>query len=290
MLTKDFYSQVTANVIADLETGVPTWVKPWITSPNNGIGLFPANAQTNRHYSGINIAVLWNSAFERLYQTHAWLTFKQAREAGGAIRKGETGTRIVYSKMSKITDKETGEEKEIPLLKVYTVFNLDQIDGLPDNIMSKPMEIQDGDIFSNVTQFIKETGANIVIGGNQPLYSSKEDKIYCTPKDAFASYEDYLATLLHELVHWSGHTSRLKREGTLCDSKSNYAFEELVAELGAAFLCAKLGLKGKLQHSEYISGWIKVLEQDNKAITRASSQASKAANFLIGLTLNAEAA
>lgn len=276
MKIQELYRSVTEGIIRDLENGAPVWLKPWKTG-NTG-GIMPVNAVTGRSYHGINVPILWGAASERGYQRHAWLTFKQAADKGANVRKGEKGTHVVFTKPYKVTDKETDEEKTIKMLKVYCVWNVAQIDGLPDP--AQPQEVPPEARAEAVDSFIEATNATIEHGGDRACYVPSRDFINLPPFASFKGPEHYYATLCHETIHWSGAKHRLDRDLNNRFGTRAYAAEELVAELGAAFLCAHLGITGELRHAGYIQSWLELLREDDRAIFTASSKASQAADYL----------
>lgn len=265
----DLYVAVTKTIIEQLEQGTVPWTRPW-KNGNKG-GVMPHNAVTNRPYSGINILILWG----RGYQSQGWLTYKQAQAAGAQVKKGEKGTRVVFSSPLMVKDKDDEtKERKIWLLKSFTVFNTEQIDGLTEEEEdTTPPETR----HKAAHAFIEATGAKIRHGGDRACYSPATDVITLPPLSAFQDEENYLATATHELVHWTG--TRLDRK---CGRRGtqDYAFEELVAELGSAFLCAELHITGELQHASYIASWVLLLKHDPRALFRAASQASKAVEYI----------
>ena len=269
------YESVTKSIIDDLENGVAPWTKPW-KNGNTG-GIMPMNAATKRSYNGINIPILWHAQLSRDYPTASWMTYKQANEIGGQVRGGEKSTHIVFTKKLTIKDRESEEEKQIGMLKAYSVFNLAQIDGL---FQETAVEVSQEQRQDAVTAFVAATKADIRIGGDRACYVPALDFITVPPESAFITREHFLATNLHELGHWTGAKSRLDRDVKSRFNEKSYAAEELVAELTAAFLCAHLNIKGELRHAEYINNWIQLLKEDDRAIFTASSKASQAANFL----------
>jgi antirestriction protein ArdC len=287
----DFYERVTAQIVASLEQGVRPWLKPWnaehaagrITRPLRGNGV---------PYQGINVLMLWGAAVERGYAAPIWMTFKQALELGGCVRKGEKGSQVVYaSTFSRTeTDGESGEESErdIPFLKGYTVFNVEQIDGLPAHFTA-PAELVLDPVqrIAHAEQFFSATGATVRHGGNQAYYRVASDFVQMPFFETFRDAESYYATLAHELTHWTRHPSRLDRSfGRKRFGDEGYAMEELVAELGAAFLSADLGLtpEPREDHAAYIGNWLNVLKNDKRAIFTAASHAQRAADFLSNLS------
>ena len=295
----DVYQKITDQIVAALETGVRPWHQPWnaehsagrITRPLRGNGI---------PYQGINVLMLWSAAIEKGYAAPIWMTFKQAIELKGSVRKGEHGSLVVYA--DKIirteTDAKTGEEAEhaIPFMKGYTVFNVEQIDGLPEHYYGKPEARADSvQRIGHAEAFFAATGAAIVHGGSRACYVPSTDNIHMPCIDFFRDAESYYATLAHETTHWTRHESRLNRDfGRKRFGDEGYAMEELVAELGAAFLAADLALTPEVRddHAAYIASWIKVLKDDKRAIFTAASHAQRAADFLNGLqssTKHAEA-
>jgi len=283
------YDEVTATIISQLEEGVFPWVRPW-SKAKASLGL-PRNVVTKRAYSGINILVLWGAVIEGGYPSQDWLTFRQAQAAGGCVRKGERGRTVFYADRftPKDTDKgqgreqgESGEEaRSIPFLKRFTVFNAAQCDGLPVGLVTEPAPLPERELHRAAEDLIAATGADFRIGGAQAYYSPSGDFVMVPPQPAFHQQIDYYRTALHELGHWTGHGSRLGRDQTGRFGSAPYAREELVAELASAFLCAALGIEPTVRHADYLGSWLEVLRADNRAIFRAASQASKAAEFLL---------
>lgn len=269
----DLYQSVTNGIIADLEKGTASWTKPW--KDGKTVGLMPANAATGRPYSGINIPILWFAADARGFPTHGWMTFKQAIDLGANVRQGEKGTAVVFTKKLTVKD-EAEEERLVPMLRAFTVFNVAQIDGLPEPPPALPTPPPGG----AVQIFIDATKAEIRIGGNKACYVPSLDFVALPSRSAFKNPESYFATALHECAHWSGHEKRLNRDLNNRFGSQAYAAEELVAELTAAFLCAHLGITGELRHADYIADWIALLKDDNRAIFTAASRASQAADYL----------
>jgi antirestriction protein ArdC len=283
------YDEITDKIIAELEAGHAPWVQPWGTDAAKASLAMPRNASTDRQYSGINILILWGSAIERGFTGQSWLTFRQALSLGGHVRKGERGTTVVYAdrfvpKDEKRRAREDGEEAQaIPFLKRFTVFNTDQCENLPDSIATAAPPPQLGMIESTVEALIKASGITFHIGGDRAFYAPAEDYVQVPPPQAYFEPINWHRTALHELGHATGHCSRLNRDQSASYGTRKYAFEELVAELCAAFGCASLGIVPTVRHADYIGYWLEVLREDNRAIVRAASQASKAADYLLGL-------
>ncbi|MCI0558561.1 MAG: zincin-like metallopeptidase domain-containing protein [Nitrososphaera sp.] len=265
------YEEVTNRIIAELESGTVPWVKPWKT-------MMPYNAISQKEYSGVNVLLLWHTAFAQ----SAWLTYRQAKELGGHVKQGEKATSIVYaSKYTKKAVDESGEEteEEIPFLKWYHVFNIDQCERLPERLYQRPVPITDT-TYKQVESFITHIGASVKHGGTVACFVPSLDLVRLPNRTDFESIEHYYATSLHEHGHWTGHKSRLNRDLSHRFGESSYAAEELIAEMTAAFLCAHLGIPGKLRHAEYITSWLRVLKEDKKAIFTAARKATEAADHL----------
>lgn len=280
---QDIYSKVTNKIITDLEKGDLTWMKPWETSPTGR----PLRSN-GMPYHGVNVLILWMEAAEKGYTTPIWMTYNQAQELGGQVRKGQKGSQVVYGNVyTKTETDETGEETErtIPFLKTYTVFNVEQIDGLPAHYYAKPEYTRnDKTRIEEAERFFEATGATIRHGGNKAYYSPALDAVQMPLFEAFYDSESYYGTLAHEVTHWTKHPSRLNREfeGGKRFGEEGYAMEELVAELGAAFVCADLGIMPEPREdtAAYIQSWLKVLKDDKRAIFTAASHAQKAADFM----------
>lgn len=275
MKTADLQQHVTDQIVAILESGTSPWVKPWGSDGSSGM---PHNHSTKKAYQGVNVLILWAAAAERGFTSSAWLTYKQAQAAGGQVRKGEKGTTITFYKPIQI-EKE-GEQKTIPMLKTFTVFNVDQIDGIevatPEEQPKEFTADQKTEAAVRLFECYRErTGIQFSTGGDRAFYSPSHDTIQMPERSDFTKESGYAATLLHEAVHSTGHRDRLDR---LKDtSKKGYAFEELVAEIGAAFLCCDLGITNELeQHASYIDSWLKALKDDRTLIFKAAAKASKA--------------
>jgi antirestriction protein ArdC len=282
------YDEITDKIIAELDAGRVPWVQPWGTAAAKAPLAIPKNASTARHYSGVNILILWGSVIERGFTGQSWLTFRQALSLGGHVRKGERGTTVVYADRFVPSDEkqraaETGEEAQaIPFLKRFTVFNTDQCEDLPPDIATAAPPPPPGLIEPRVEALIKATGINFRIGGDRAFYAPAEDFVQVPPPQAYFEPINWHRTALHELGHATGHRSHLNRDLSGSYGTKKYAFEELVAELSAAFGCASLGIVPTVRHSDYIGSWLEILREDNRAIVRAASQASKAADYLLG--------
>jgi antirestriction protein ArdC len=289
-MKRDIYQSITDKIITALEAGVRPWHQPWSAGHMDGRVLLPLR-HNGMAYRGVNVLALWMTADEKGYGEPIWMTFKQALELGGCVREGEKGTQTVYA--DKITrteiDRKTGEESptEIHYMKGYTVFNVAQIEGLPARYYGTPAPVLEPlPRIAHAEAFFTATRADIRHGGSRAYYATGSDHIQMPPFEAFRDAESYYATLAHEGTHWTRHASRLDRS---FDQKrfgdEGYAMEELVAEMGSAFLCAGLELTPELRddHAAYLDHWLKVLKADKRAIFTAAGHAQRAADFLHAL-------
>ncbi|MEO8723823.1 MAG: zincin-like metallopeptidase domain-containing protein [Sphingobium sp.] len=280
------YDEVTTRIIAELERGSIPWVQPWGRTGGAGAAL-PRNALTARAYSGINVLLLWGAVIEGGYPSQAWLTFRQAQEAGGCVRKGEHGVCVVYADRftpgsERERAREAGEEaRVVPFLKRFTVFNVAQCEGLRARIATDPAPLPEREVIPVAEQVIAASGVDFRIGGDEAFYAPGPDFVQVPPQPAFFDQINWFRTALHELTHSTGHVSRLDRQLTTAFGTEDYAREELVAEMGSAFLCASLGIVPTVRHADYIASWLAVLREDNRAIFRAASAASKASDWLL---------
>ncbi|MBB4837004.1 antirestriction protein ArdC [Sphingomonas kyeonggiensis] len=283
---ESLYAEVTARVIAELEQGRLPWVQPW-DSAACGCTM-PHNAGTGRRYSGINVLILWAAVIEGGYASQRWLTYRQANALGGNVRKGERGTTICYADRFTPKDEaerarsEDREARQLAFLKRFTVFNIDQCEGLPDKVTALPAMATERETIPLAEAVIAATGADFRIGGSEAYYSPPHDYVQVPPQAAFPAPINWYRTALHELGHWTGHASRLDRNQRGGFGSADYAREELVAEMASAFTCASLSISPTVRHSDYIGAWLAVLREDEKAIFRAASAASKAADYLLG--------
>jgi antirestriction protein ArdC len=288
-MKRDIYQDITNQIVQQLEAGVCPWIKPWSAAHLDGRVVLPLR-HNGTAYRGVNVIALWLQGCLKGYAAPRWMTFKQALDLGGAVRKGEKGSLTVFaSSLTRQEENQTGEEatREIHYLKGYTVFNVEQIDGLPDAFYEKPApRVETLPRIEHADHYFENTRARIVIGGDRAYYAQGSDHIQMPPLEAFKDSESYYATLAHESVHWTLHPSRLNRS---FESKKRfdegYAREELVAELGAAFLCADLALTPALRddHASYLDHWLGILKADKRAIFTAASHAQRAADFLHAL-------
>jgi antirestriction protein ArdC len=285
---QSLYAEVTGRVIAELEAGRLPWVQPWAnTACDCGM---PANATTGRRYSGINVLILWHAVTGGGYMSQRWLTYAQAQAAGGNVRRGEKGTIVCYAdRFTPKTEQERArdedcEARQVAFLKRFTVFNVDQCDGLPEPLTRVSDPVPECEIIPQVQALIDASGADFRIGGNEAYYRPGLDYVQVPPQHVFREPINWHRTALHELGHWTGHSSRLDRDQEGRFGTPSYAREELVAEMASAFTCASLSIAPTVRHSDYIAGWLDVLREDDRAIFRAASAASKAADYLLAFT------
>lgn len=296
----DLYQHVTNKIIEALEQGTAPWIKPW--KGTEQAFKLPINAFSNRSYSGINILLLWLSMEENGYSQHKWITAKGANLLGGNIRKGEKATIVVmYQPIERekidddgevILDQNGDPEMErFAILKKHHVFNIEQCENLPNNLYETVSESEtksESDkykVFGSIRQIIKGMGVNVKIKpSNQAFYQIRDDMIVMPEMKQFDTEENFYSTLLHEMTHATGHQSRLARKsitsGQAKFGNATYAFEELVAEMGSAFLCASLGFNTIPQNASYIASWIEVLRKDKRAIFKASGKAREAYEYM----------
>ncbi len=286
----NLYDEVTSRIIAELEEGRFPWVQPWGRADGEGCSAapgLPRNAYTRRSYSGINVLILWGAVIEHGWPSQGWLTFRQALEAGGNVRKGEHGTTVVYAdrftpESEKQRARENGEDaRSVAFLKRFTVFNVAQCEGLPDGFATEPAPMAERQLAPLAEEMIAASGIPFRIGGDRAFYVPSQDYVQVPPQPAFFDQINYYRTALHELTHATGHASRLGRDLTNPFGSKDYAREELVAEMGSAFLCAALGIVPTVRHADYLGSWLEVCQEDNRAIFRAASGASKAADWLL---------
>ena len=286
------YQEVTDKIIAELEQGRVPWVQPW-GGAKAGSGL-PKNAATSRRYSGVNILILWGAVIEKGFAHQHWLTFRQALDLGGNVRKGEHGTTVCYADRFIPKDeleraqKECCEPEAVPFLKRFTVFNVAQCDGLPDHLFAGAPALPERDLVPHAEALIEATKADFRIGGERAFYVPDADYIQVPPQPAFFEQINYYRTCFHELGHWTGHAARLARDLSGGFGSNAYAREELVAEMASAFVCASLGITPTVRHTDYLASWLDVLREDNRAIFRAASLATKAADFVLAFRPAAE--
>ena len=276
MSNANIAEQITNAIIEQLEK----WVKPWHSKPSEGA---PHNPASGTFYRGANffwLTMLQSSGAQGTSSN--WITYKQAQALGAQVQKGAKGVQVVFYKPLSIKDKASGEAKVIPMVKTYTVFNADFIEGLPVDDIELVEDKPEFQTHEECEAFIASSGANIQHGGGKAFYMPSADFIQLPNKTDFKTEADYYATALHELSHWTGAKHRIDRDFSKSKrfGDSAYAFEELVAELGAAMLCAHNKVDGQLQHASYIESWLKVLRNDSRAILKAGAEAQKVLDYL----------
>jgi len=285
----DVYARVTDRIIEDLNKGVRPWMKPWSTGRGAGDAFSRPLRHNGTPYRGVNVLLLWGEAQGRGFESPIWMTYAQASELGAQVRKGETGSLVVYAdRYTRSVTDEQGEESEraIAFMKGYTVFNVEQIDGLPEKYTPEPAPVREPVALHEAADtFFTATGAEFRYGGDRAFYSPAGDFIQLPKPEAFRDAASFAATKAHEAVHWSGSKDRNAREFGQRFGDRAYAFEELVAELGAAFVCAELGITAEVQpdHAAYLSSWVEVLKADKRAIFSAAAHAQRAVDFLQAL-------
>ena len=288
----EVYKQVTERIVTMLENGAKPWQKSWNTAtPTITVTSalqrpLRANGQA---YRGMNVLNLWVAAQMRGLQSRHWMTYKGAQELGAQVRKGARGEFAFYvGQSTKPAENEGDDDKTFSFLKCYHVFNADEIDGLPPRFAPVPAPVdQPAPVCpharnTTVDAFFADAGVKLAHGGGRAFYSPALDAVRMPELAQFNSAESYYATLAHEAVHWTGHESRCARTFGARFGDDAYAVEELVAELGAAFLCADLAISDtpREDHASYLASWLKVLKADHKAIFTAASAADRAASFL----------
>lgn len=286
-MSRDLYGEVTARIVAALEQGVAPWVRPW----SLGADTLPLNACTRRPYRGVNVILLELEAQAQGYPLNRWLTYRQALEFGGQVRRGETGSTVVFWKLRRLgatadTYPDEAEpdlhERVIPLLRAFTVFNVAQVDGLPPDLSAPPPPAWEPE--ARAEELLLMSGAEIRHGGALAYYQPRTDEIHLPPRQWFPQAGSYYATALHEITHWTSHASRCNRQLGKRFGDDAYAAEELIAEMGAAFLCAHCRIDGELQHAvSYLDHWLKVLRTDKRAIFVAATKAQQASDYVLAL-------
>ena len=281
------YEEITSKIIAELEAGRLPWVQPWGSAGVRAPLGLPKNAATGRTYSGINVLILWDAVVEQGYASQSWLTFRQSVALGGHVRKGERGTTVVYADRFVPDDlrdraRERGvEPRGIPFLKRFTVFNVEQCAGLPDGIAAPQSPVDASLILPQVEELIRATGADFRIGGDKAYYDVAGDYIRVPPPQAFYEKVNWHRTSVHELSHWTGAPNRLARDLSGPFGSKPYIFEELCVEIACAYTLSALGVVPTVRHADYLGAWIDLLTEQNRAIVRAASAASKAADYLL---------
>jgi len=287
----DLYQRITDEVIEMLDDGVVPWRSPILGRTG---ARHPRNLNSRKPYRGVNVFLLAFTAYAKNYESAYWLTFKQALERGGNVKKGEKSSMVVFWKQYEVTDKETGQPKKVPVLRYYNVFNCDQCDNIPapDAPTFTPTRFNMIEAAEAIVKGYKD-GPAIEHGGSQAFYRPLTDTVRIPEPTRFEKNEDYYATLLHELSHSTGHSKRLDRKldtDTKPFGSPDYGKEELIAEMSAAFLCGQAGIfPAVIQNSaSYISGWLGVLRKDKKLVIAAAGQGQRSADWILGTKTDAE--
>ena len=285
----DIYTKITDRIIVALEEGVRPWVQPWSAGHLAGRISRPLR-HNGEAYSGINVLLLWSESVARGFCSPTWMTFRQAAELGAHVRKGETGSTVVYANRIKRTETSSaGEEieKYIPFLKAYTVFNIEQIDDLPEDYGAVDQQPPKSGIarIAGADLLFRNTDAVIRHGGDKAFYSPGADYIQMPPIETFVDAAGYYATLAHECCHWTAAKHRVDRDlSRYSKDCSERAREELVAELGSVFLSADIGIVPELEprpdHAAYVKSWLDVLHGDKRFIFSAAAHAQRAVTYL----------
>ena len=279
------YETITNQIVAAIEEGAGLYKMPWHRARHDITG--PRNAATNRSYRGLNVINLWMIAEARQFSSGTWATYQQWQEKGAQVRRGEKSASVFFWKNLREgqdenaadAGKEEGRARFVA--RAYNVFNADQVDGYEAPVM--PV-LPEAERVANADRFFAAIPAEISHGGNTACYVPSADRVQMVPFSRFESARAYYAVLAHELTHWSGAKARLDRDLSGRFGSETYAMEEVVAELGAAFLSGQLGLPSvpRTDHAPYIATWLKVLKNDSRAIFTAASKAQAAADFLAG--------
>jgi len=283
----DIHQRVTDTILKYLEDGTTPWQKPWKTT--EATFAIPKNNVTEKPYNGVNILLLWGASHKHKYSSNIWASYRQWNQQKESIRKGEKGTMVVYYDF--MEKEENGEVKKVPFIKSYSVFNKCQLASYkPEEDIEIPVTPL-VERLGNVEQFMSNTNAVIKHEGTRACYIPSVDEIHMPPQSLFVdtehstATENYYSTLGHELVHWSGSEIRLNRNFGKRFGDKTYAAEELVAEFGAAFLCAELGIcrEPRKDHADYIANWMTALKSNKYIVTSSANAASKAVEYLKGL-------
>ena len=279
------YERIAEQIRTQLAEGVLPWHRPWAVDPNARVSKpLRENAVP---YQGINVLILWGAALDKGYASPFWMTYRQAQSIGAQVRRGERATHIVFAKTAKKTETdEFGDESQVLLhvRRVYAVFNADQIDGLPEKYVPEIPDVNPDERDAACDAWFERLGIDIRYGGERAYYAPGPDRIQMPPFQTFESAQAFFSTLAHESVHSTGHRDRLgRRFGTR--GTPEYAREELVAELGSAFLCADLGITStpRADHASYVGSWLELLKDEPRAVFDAATQAQQAVEFLHAL-------
>lgn len=281
----DVYETITTRILTALEAGVAPWRKPW----DSATGV-PTSLATRKPYRGVNALLLGLTAQEKGYASPYWMTFNQMKQRNGHLKEGQKGTLVTFWKMLKVEDEKTGEKKNVPMLRYFYLFNADQmtgVEGVPEVKATTPRDLTPAERHAAAQAIVEgwEDRPEIHHAGDRAYYVPSLDAITLPPVDTFHSLDEYYSTLFHELTHSTSHESRLDRKyaGDTGFGSHGYGREELVAEMGAAFLCAEAGIETTQGNSAaYLASWIKTIKEDPRAVVVAAGAAQKAANLILG--------
>jgi antirestriction protein ArdC len=286
MSSFDLYQTVTDQIVAMLEAGVVPWRSPILGRSSAG---HPKNLNTGKPYRGVNVFLLAFTSFAKGYGSSYWLTFNQAKERGGNVKKGEKSSMVVFWKQYETTDKETGQPTTVPILRYYNIFNVEQVDGIeiPDAVKFEPIDFKPIEAAERIASNFAGGPTVQHDGGQQAFYRPSTDSVHMPERTRFASEDEFYSTLYHEYSHATGHSSRLDRKLDTDPrpfGSPDYGKEELVAEMSAAFLCGHAGLQPSVitNQAAYIGGWLKQLKSDKKLVVSAAGQAQRSADWIRG--------
>ena len=281
----ELYEKIANQIVAQMAEGVLPWHRPWAVDPNARVS--KPLRENGVPYQGINVLILWGAAIDKGYASPSWMTYRQARSIGAQVRKGERATHIVFAKTTKKKETdEFGDETEVllPVRRVYAVFNADQIDGVPDKYVPEIPDVNPDQRDAACEAWFDALGIEIRYGGQRAYYAPGPDRVQMPPFETFDSTARFLSTLAHEMTHATGHEDRLDRLRGRIDDRAR-AREELIAELGSAFLCADLGIASspRADHASYIASWSELLTDEPRAVFDAATHAQRAVDFLHAL-------
>lgn len=289
-MAEDLYARVTQTIITQLEAGVIPWTTPWQVVNKKGIAYVPMNVATGHHYSGINALLLWAAALERGYRSHSWMTMRQANMLGAFVRKGEHGCPILYTNWVEDVDQKTGNAIKKAFAKRFTAFHVEQLENLPQDYLIPSEPPPSDGVYDEALRLITDCGMEIRYDGTKAYYTPSVDRVTLPPYSWFESPEEFYGVAFHEIIHATGHPSRLNRDLSKRFGTSGYAFEELVAELGSAFLCAHAGIAARHRSASYVENWLTVMKDDKRAVFNAAAYSGRAANWVRSRAMPADEA
>ena len=289
----DIYQRITERIAAAIEAGAGEWRMPWHPGVDGTAPVFPVNAATGRPYRGVNVLALWAAAQAEGYPSAMWATYRQWAELGAQVRKDERSSPVVFWKISDKEEQEDADEgaedgrQSRVFARGYSVFNAAQVDGYTSPALPA---LPEAERIGHAEPFFAAIGADIRNGGSRACYIPSLDQVKMPSFEAFRDPVAYYATLAHEATHWTGHAKRCARDLRGRFGEEAYAAEELIAELGAAFVCADLTLtpEPRPDHAAYVASWLKVLRSDKRAIFTAAAKAQQAADLMHARHLGAE--